>query len=124
LSMTENTGKREARLNRAFTYTFTVRNTGPGTAQLVSLNDQIPASLRINSVTASRGTCSAPIGGNGGTLSCSLGNMTLNQSATVSVNVTTLVGTGSIVLDGAVATTSTDNNQLNNSAAITMTARN
>ncbi|WP_158002441.1 HYR domain-containing protein [Methyloterricola oryzae] len=123
VSVTESTGKREARLNRNFTYTFTVRNAGPGVSQTTTFTDTLPSSLRIVSVAPSVGTCTAPINSNGGTVNCNLGNLNSGQAPTVRITVTPLVGSGTIPNTGSAATGSNDPNAANNSASITMNAR-
>jgi uncharacterized repeat protein (TIGR01451 family) len=122
VSVTERSGKREARLNRNFTYTFTVRNSGPGVSQATTFTDTLPSSLRIVSVAPSVGTCTAPINSNGGTVTCNLGNVNSGQAPTVRITVTPLVGTGTIPNTGSAATGSNDPNTANNSASITMNA--
>ncbi len=48
---------RTARLGQTVTYTVTVRNGGPGTAQRIDIANKIGSGLRVVSVRATRGSC-------------------------------------------------------------------
>lgn len=81
-----------------------VRNTGPSAATNATLVDTLPAGLTYTSYTSTQGTCS-PAPGAGGTtvVSCALGTLAANASATVIIRVLP-----DISLVGATATTVTN----------------
>jgi uncharacterized repeat protein (TIGR01451 family) len=64
--------------NAPFTYTISVRNNGPFDATNVTVNDPLPTGLSLVSATPSQGTCE-------GTVTCQLGVLALNATATVIV---------------------------------------
>jgi uncharacterized repeat protein (TIGR01451 family) len=65
------------------TYTITVGNNGPATAQNVLLSDPLPAGTTWVSTTTSVGTCSGA-----GTVSCAFGRLASGATATVTIVVT------------------------------------
>ena len=69
------------------TYTATVRNAGPGDATSVRLRDWIPGKATFGSTTASQGSCTGtrPV-------TCQLGALAANASATVTLTVTASKG--------------------------------
>ena len=80
----------------AVSWVATVSNLGPNSAQGSRLVMNLDASLIINSVTASQGSC-----GTGTAFTCDLGNLASGASATVTVNATpgnagTLAGAASV----------------------------
>ena len=102
-----------------FTYHVTVTNFGPQPDTGVTLVDTLPAGVTLVSATPSQGTpcVQAPVG----TITCALGALAVNASATVDITVTvtapggtTLVNTA--VVSGDVPDTS---NTLNNTATAT-----
>ncbi|MEO6326575.1 MAG: putative Ig domain-containing protein, partial [Thermoanaerobaculia bacterium] len=57
------------------TYTITLNNSGPSVASAVSLSDTLPAGTSFVSLSAPGGwSCTTPLVGSGGTVSCSLGS--------------------------------------------------
>ncbi|HXG75485.1 MAG TPA: DUF11 domain-containing protein [Gaiellaceae bacterium] len=71
-----------ATVGRLLTFTIAVSNRGPGLATDVRLEDPLPRSLELVSVSASQGACTlAPA------LACSLGRLAPGASATVVVRV-------------------------------------
>jgi uncharacterized repeat protein (TIGR01451 family) len=67
----------------AFTFTITNQN-GPDIATAVVFTNTLPSNGTYQSATPSQGTCSAPAGS---TLACSLGQLAVNASATVTVHI-------------------------------------
>jgi uncharacterized repeat protein (TIGR01451 family) len=67
-------------VNGQLTYTLVVTNKGPGTATNVQLVDPLPGPMTYLSVSTTQGTCSG-----GATVSCNLGTLAANASATVTV---------------------------------------
>jgi len=91
------------------TWTILVSNAGPSTASNVTLTDLLPAGATLISATTSQGSCNAVV-------SCALGTLTRNASATVTLNVT--VGPGFVgALNNTVSVFSNapDPNTANNS---------
>jgi uncharacterized repeat protein (TIGR01451 family) len=71
-------------------YTITVTNAGPDPAQMVTLDDTLPGTMTFVSLTQNSGpafSCTTPMAGTGGTVSCS--GATLNSGAVATF---TLVG--------------------------------
>ncbi len=76
--------------SQSLTYTLTVSNVGPSTATSVMVTDPVPASVSVVSAIASTGTCTNI----GGVVVCSLGDMTSNGVATI-----TIAGSPSATID-------------------------
>jgi uncharacterized repeat protein (TIGR01451 family) len=100
------------------TFTFTVTNTGPDIATAVALSDAIPANGVFQSATPSQGTCSGAAG-SPPTVVCSLGQLAVNASATVTLQVASTVA-------GALSDTATvtSSSTVGNSSAVASTAVN
>ena len=101
---------------------YAVTNRGPNAAASVTFDDTLPSSFRISSVSTTAGTCSAPIGALGGRVNCSLGNMALNQTVTVTMNVVPAVS-GPTSNIGSFSSATIDSNPNNNSGTFFMTIR-
>lgn len=67
----------------ALSYSLVVTNHGPSAATAVTLTDKLPSGVAFSSASASQGSCSG-----GGTVTCALGTMKVNGSATVTIVVT------------------------------------
>ncbi len=65
----------------SLTYTFTVNNLGPSAATAVTVTDALPASMTFLSATASQGACT----NTGNLITCSLGGLASNATATVTI---------------------------------------
>ncbi|MBE2236684.1 MAG: DUF11 domain-containing protein, partial [Caldilineaceae bacterium] len=61
------------------TYTLTISNRGPATAENVLVHDPLPAGLSLDSVAASQGSCSAP------NVSCTVGDLVADASAVITI---------------------------------------
>ena len=68
------------------TYTITVSNTGPSNAPNVTMNEGVPAGVNFVSVTPSQGSCSGT-----SSITCNLGTINAQGSATVTLVVTPTV---------------------------------
>jgi uncharacterized repeat protein (TIGR01451 family) len=68
------------------TYTLTIANAGPATADNVVVTDPLPSGLRAPSATTTQGTCTVT----SGTVSCSLGSLAMGQTVTIRI----VAGTG------------------------------
>lgn len=70
------------------TYTLSLTNSGPDDAELVTLDDTLPADTTFLSLSSPGGwSCSTPAVGSGGTVSCSTGLMAAFTSATFTLQV-------------------------------------
>jgi uncharacterized repeat protein (TIGR01451 family) len=104
---------------KTVTFTATVRNNGPDAASGVSLRDTLPTTLSYKSASASAGLCTQ----SKGVVSCSLGTLANNASATVTI-VATATSKGTITNTATASSTSPpDPNGGNNasSASVTVT---
>ncbi len=93
------------------TYTITVANIGPASATGVTVTDTLPAALTFVSATPSQGSCSGGL-----SLSCALGTIAANGTASISVSLSTSSSATTLTNTATVTTTSTDSNAANNSA--------
>ncbi len=84
------------------TWTVTVRNNGPGTATGVSLSDDLPAGITVQSITPSQGTC-----GTGDPFTCNLGTLASGATATVAVAARPALATAGTTLTNSATATST-----------------
>jgi serine protease AprX len=75
---------RRTRVGTPLSYTLAVSNAGPQVATGVILTQPLPAGFAAIAATASQGSCSV----NGTTITCSLGTVAMNGSATVQVAAT------------------------------------
>jgi uncharacterized repeat protein (TIGR01451 family) len=99
------------------TYSIEVRNPSAGTATGVVVSNATPAGTVFASASWSQGTATVPAVGSTGTIGVSLGNLTSNARATISVAVKVVAKTGTALTETAtVTTTSPDLNGSNNSA--------
>ena len=96
------------------TYTVVVTNNGPGPASNVLLTDPLDALVALVSATPTQGACSESLG----TVSCSLGSLASNATATVTIIVTTpdIVDTVQITNQASVSGTEPDPVAGNNTA--------
>jgi uncharacterized repeat protein (TIGR01451 family) len=69
-----------SRAGRNLTYTITVTNNGPNPSTGVTVSDTLPAGLTARSTAASQGSCSGSTA-----ISCSLGDLAVGASATVTI---------------------------------------
>ncbi|MFN7930687.1 MAG: SBBP repeat-containing protein [Blastocatellia bacterium] len=102
--------------NNNQSYTITATNGGPSSATGVKVTDVLPASLTFVSATASQGSCA----NNNGTVTCALGNLDAQKSATITVTVKPTVSskiTHAVTISG----NEPDSNQANNRSALETT---
>lgn len=83
VSVSQSASPDPALIGRELTYTVLVTNDGPSLASRVQLTDTLPATVRFLSASASTGTCAEA----GGTVTCSLGQLSAGESATVAITV-------------------------------------
>ena len=82
LSLTKTGSPNPVVAGQAVTYTLTVGNNGPSRATGVTVTDDLPSEFTFTSATPTQGTCPAPVAG---VLTCQLGDVGLNGTATVTV---------------------------------------
>jgi hypothetical protein len=97
------------------TYTATVANAGPNQAQGVGFALIPDASLIVNSITSSQGSC-----GSGSVFTCNLGSLAKGASATVTVSATP-TASGTIGSTAVADSVSYDPNSANNQATASTT---
>jgi uncharacterized repeat protein (TIGR01451 family) len=90
-------------VGNAVTFTYLITNSGPDTASNIIFTDTLPTSgATFTSITSSPGSCTTP---SNGTVTCSVGNLAVNSTATVTLVVTpttasTIGNTGCLVFNG------------------------
>jgi len=99
------------------TYTLTVTNRGLVGATGVALTDSLAGSVNLISATPSQGSCTGAA-----TVSCNLGALAGNASATVTIVVAT-TATGSVTNTASVTANESDINGANNTASQTTTVK-
>ena len=82
-------------------YTITAGNNGPDAASSVVVSDTVPSGATFASVTTSVGTCTSPVAGGTGTVSCSIGSLAVGDTATVTLTVNVNAVAGTILTDTA-----------------------
>jgi uncharacterized repeat protein (TIGR01451 family) len=115
LSVTKADSPDPVALRGNVTYTVTVANSGPAAATGVTLVDQLPDAVFV-SATTTQGTCVRDgKGRRDGTVTCDLGSLAVNASATVTTVVTTTSG-GTIVNTATVRANEPDSDRADNTA--------
>jgi uncharacterized repeat protein (TIGR01451 family) len=104
----------------AFDFTLKVSNHGPSRALGTTVTDTVPSGLRIESVSSSRGSCTA----SGQTITCDLGDLGSGGTSTVTVTVLTRKA-GSYTNSASVTSQTPDSDPANNvdDAAVEVSAR-
>ena len=106
------------------TYELTVQNNGPSTAINVLIEDQVPAGVTIDSVSASgAGSCNAGVAGDASQpTTCAFDSLADGESETMTINVTVLPQTTGVLQNDAIVMSDTvDNNNANDLATATTT---
>ncbi len=98
------------------TYTITVSNAGPDTANGVQVLDDLDSQVDFVSAAASQGNCDQK----GKKVTCDFGALAVGETASVTINVTPKKE-GQISNTATVTTTDTDSNSANDSATETTT---
>jgi len=98
-----------------YTYTLTVRNDGPSSAQSVVISDPLPPGLIFNPATTTTGCLLAA-----GVVSCPVGQVLSSDTASVTIGVTVdPAATGPIANTASVTTTTPDPDDTNNDGSET-----
>ena len=111
LSITKTASVNPAEVERIFTYNITATNAGPSAATNVVVTDALPAGVTFTSATPSQGNCALA----SGMLTCQLGSLAVNGSASVALQVKPRQ-TGTLGNTASVAATEPDPDTSNNSA--------
>ena len=90
----------------ALTYTLSVVNNGPSSAQAVTVSDPLPAVFAFGSVSTTIGTCTQ----SSGTVTCDLGTMATSAKATVTIVGTAHPGTPAVSFTNTATVSSTTSN--------------
>lgn len=108
VSITKSASPNPVSAGGTLTYSITVTNNGPSTANNVTVADTLPASVTLGIVTPSQGTCTGTT-----TINCNLGTLTNSASATITITVTPNT-VGTIYNSASVTATENDPNNANN----------
>jgi uncharacterized repeat protein (TIGR01451 family) len=96
------------------TYTLTVTNIGSNSATGVVISNTLPVGVVFSSAVSSQGTCTQAAG----IVTCNLGAIGGSGSATVTIVVVPIAGTGSVTNKATVYRGEADPNPSNNSAVV------
>lgn len=116
LSLTMTDSPDPVKANRALTYTITISNAGPSAAADVVVTDSLPPSVKFVSAATTQGACTR----SGTTLTCPLGRLAPDATATVTVVVK--AGSPGLILNTAsVAGTTPDPDSADNTTSASTT---
>ncbi len=104
------------------TFTWQIKDNLSIAANGVSFSTTLPASLPFASVTTNLGTCSGPLPGTAGTVTCTVPTLAGGQTMVVIVNAS-VAAAGSIPVPGTATLSGTDTNPANNSFTVTINAK-
>lgn len=111
------TGPSLVAVGGSLSYNLTVTNLGPDTASAVVLQDTLPSGVTFVSATASQGACSHAAG----VVTCNLGTLAANGSATITINGTATTA-GALNNTAVVSSGAVDLDLGNNSASVSTKA--
>ena len=102
----------------AFTYTLVATNNGPNPAAAVTVVDTLPAGVTYSSYFSSQGSCSE----SAGTVTCNLGSIAVNASATIDILALAPIFSGFITNTATVSNPSQPDGTPGNDSASEITA--
>lgn len=105
---------RETSIGDTLTYLITVLNSGPSPANNVSVTDNLPAGVVVESITTSKGICQTT----GNTLNCDLTSLDANERWNIRIDVIPSTE-GEIVNTAEVTSDEPDSNPENNTDRVT-----
>ncbi|MCC7370482.1 MAG: DUF11 domain-containing protein [Chloroflexi bacterium] len=111
LSVTKSASPAAVNVGEQITYTITATNSGPSDSTGVVALDLLPANVSYSSVTPSQGSCI-----HAAAVSCTLGNLSANSSATITL-VVDAIASGVIVNTAVVTGDEPDPDPSNNSVS-------
>ena len=97
-------------------YKFMVVNKGPSPAVSATFSNVVPAGTTFVSANTSVGTCTTPVSGGTGTVSCTFGTLANAASASVSMIVKDTAAHGSVIKDTGTLSSSTPDPALTNNS--------
>ncbi len=97
-------------VDQQLTWTIVVRNNGVNRATAVTLIDDLPSGISFLSATASKGSCDF----SSGTVFCTIGNLAVGNTATVTINVKAPSSPGTIKNTASVTANEVDPDPGNN----------
>jgi len=122
LSVTKTVSPTIASAGATVTFTITVANAGPNDARFPQLSDTLPPALLFQAMASPTGwTCTLPVAGTSGYISCQEASIAAGTSAVFTVTATIAQGaSGTISNTAAVTSAASDNQTSNNSAETTI----
>jgi uncharacterized repeat protein (TIGR01451 family) len=102
----------------AFSYTFSVKNSGPEAANAATFSDTLPAGVGLNAATVNGSATACTIVD--GTVSCALGTLANGGQATIVVNANAPWPAGTYSNTASTTSDTADPNTTNNSVTVTM----
>ena len=117
LQITKSGAPNPATLGNQVTWTMVVTNNGPNNATAVTVADPVPAGMTFVSATSSQGSCTG-----GALVSCTLGNLNVGASVTITL-VTTAGVTGTITNTATTVAKEQETNTANNTASASVVVK-
>ncbi len=114
LSLTKTVDDSTAFSGETLTFTLTVANAGPSSAQNVTVSDPINAGFSVVDAESTQGSCDA-------TVSCSLGTLAADSTATVTITATVTARDTTLPNSASVSSSTPDPDSSNNSDSTTVT---
>ena len=102
-------------VDNTMTYTVTIKNNGPSTATMVTVNDPLPLGTVFESASSTQGTCD-------NTVTCAIGNVAKGATVTITINVHQTQA-GFFTNSATVTAAESDQDSTNNTASVTTEAR-
>ncbi|MFN0085202.1 MAG: FG-GAP-like repeat-containing protein [Blastocatellia bacterium] len=113
LALTNEDSRDPVMIGNELVYTLTVTNSGPDSAEAATVTDALPAGSTFVSATASGGGCAHAAG----TVTCALGDLAPNGSATIALAIKAPAATGQLRNTASVKAATADPNPADNAAA-------